>query len=120
MPTSRPAAERERHEGVGRIGHDGRVRPLAVIIAIALAVAACGGSDDGDLDAYCDLILAGKGLSASNQAAQAADFEELLGVAPPAIRDAVTELLNTTRGLSDIDELDQSLDSRTRSQGQGQ
>ncbi len=82
-------------------------RLLAALVAIAVIASACGGGGGGDLEAYCELLSEGKGLSASNEVVQAADFAALLEVAPAEVRDAVQELTNTTRGLRDIDELDQ-------------
>lgn len=72
-----------------------------------MPLSSCGGGDGGDLEAYCQLLVDGTGLSASNEVVQAADFALLLEVAPSEIREAVQELTNTTRGLRDIDELDQ-------------
>lgn len=81
------------------------------MVTVGLITAACGGDDNGDLEAYCELIQRGIGLSASNQSVQATEYEQLREVAPPEIRDSVQELLNTTRGFSDIEELDQLFDA---------
>ncbi len=91
------------------MGHDGPVRHrlLAALVVVAVPLSACGGGDGGDLEAYCQLLVEGKGLTASNEVVQAEDLAALLKVAPREIRDAVQELSNTTRGLRDIDELDQ-------------
>ena len=76
----------------------------AAVVAISVLAAACGGSDDGDVAAYCELVNNGVGI-------QDGVFEGLLEVAPPDIRDAVNELANTTRGFDDIDELDELFDA---------
>lgn len=88
------------------MGHDGRVmtRLVAVFAAICVMAAACGGSDDGDLEAYCDLIEAGEGI-------ESGEFGELLEVAPPEIRDAVNDLANTTREFDDIVEIHELFDA---------
>ena len=83
----------------------------ASVAPLALLVAACGGGDTSDLDAYCNLVRDGVGFGASNVAVQEAELQELLGVAPGEVRDAVLELINTTRSLDDIDELDQLFDA---------
>lgn len=87
----------------GPIGHDVRVprRSLALFFVVSLAASACGGGNQGDVDAYCKLIRTG----------HADDLEALVEVAPPEIRDTVIELDNATRGLADIDELDQLFDA---------
>lgn len=85
---------------------------LAGIAALtALLAAACGGGDTSDLDAYCNLVREGVGFGTLNVAVQEAELQDLLAVAPGEVRDAVLELINTTRGLDDIDELDQLFDA---------
>ena len=79
-------------------------RLVAVLVATCLIAAACGGSDDGDVEAYCELVNNGVGTETS-------EFESLLEVAPPEIRDAVNELTNTTREFDDIEEIDELFDA---------
>ena len=74
---------------------------------MAIVVAACGGGNSGDLDAYCDLLSDGVGLRAANTSVQESEFDQLLDVAPSDIREAVRELSNTTRSLDEIEEVDQ-------------
>jgi len=78
-----------------------RARPICMFIVIALVSAACGGGDEGDADAYCRLIRTGS----------ADDLAALIEVAPVEIRDTVLQLDNATRGLVDIEELDQLFDA---------
>lgn len=88
------------------MGHDGRVmtRLVAVLVATSLLAVACGGSDDGDVDAYCQLVNNGVGTENT-------EFGALLEVAPPEITDAVNELANTTREFDDIEEIDELFDA---------
>jgi hypothetical protein len=91
------------------VGHDGAVmvRLAAALVSVALVAAACGGDDNLDPEAFCELIREGKAIEASNQATQIQEFDLLIEVAPDEISDAVQQLANTTRGLRNIDELDQ-------------
>lgn len=88
-----------------------RTRAGALLTAIAVVVAACGGGNSGDLETYCALLRDGVGLRASNTSVQESEFEQLLEVAPSDVRGAVLELSNATRSLEDIDELDQLFDA---------
>ena len=91
------------------MGHDGAVnkRALAGLVAMSVVAGACGGGDTADPEAFCELIREGVGVGASNQDTQAQEFDQLLVVAPDEVGEAVQQLSNTTRGLRDIDELDQ-------------
>lgn len=90
------------------LGHDEGVRsPVAVIVAFSLLAAACSGGDSSDVDAYCELVRDGVGVVDQDSAVEAAEFEELLAVAPPEIGGAVLELSNATRNLGEIEEIDQ-------------
>ncbi|MEM7287274.1 MAG: hypothetical protein AAF480_13055 [Actinomycetota bacterium] len=79
-------------------------RLVAVLVATCVLAAACGGSDDGDVEVYCQLVNNGVGTVDGA-------FESLLEVAPPEIRDAVNELANTTREFEDIEEIDELFDA---------
>lgn len=74
-----------------------RFRLGAISVVIVVLLAACGGGNEGDVDAYCTLIRAG----------EVDDLEALIEVAPPEIRNTVVALDNATRGLTDIGELHQ-------------
>ncbi len=82
-------------------------RLVAATLALGLVASACGGDDNVDPEAFCALIREGKAIEASNQATQIQEFDLLLEVAPDEISDAVQQLANTTRGLRNIEELDQ-------------
>ncbi|MGI9622572.1 MAG: hypothetical protein ACR2PK_07025 [Acidimicrobiales bacterium] len=82
-------------------------RLLAALLLLAVIAAGCGGGNNGDEEAYCDLIRSGVAIAPADQAGQAAGFEELLEVAPEEVRDAVQQLRNTTRGLTEIEEVEQ-------------
>ncbi len=108
----RPSLARERATltvAAVRMGHDGAVnkRALAGLVAMSVVAGACGGGDTADPEAFCELIREGVGVGASNQDTQAQEFDQLLVVAPDEVGEAVQQLSNTTRGLRDIDELDQ-------------
>ena len=84
-------------------------RLVAAFVAISVLAASCGGSDDGDIDAYCELVNNGVGTVQPDDGP--IDFTPLLDVAPPDISDAVNELANTTREFDDIEELDELFDA---------
>ncbi len=79
-------------------------RLLGAVLTAALLAAGCGGSDDGDLEVYCQLVNDGVGT-------ETGEFDALAEVAPPEIRDAVTELGNTTRNFDEIEEIDELFDA---------
>lgn len=81
-----------------------------LMMMMAIVVAACSGGKSGDLESYCALLQDGVGLQSANTPVQEPEFEQLLGVAPSDVRDAVRELSNTTRSLEEIKELDQLFD----------
>lgn len=83
------------------------LRLAALAVVFVLLASACGGSDDGDLEAYCQLVRSGVGLAGSAGEIDAADFDALLDIAPSEIRPAVEQLANTARDLTEITELDQ-------------
>ncbi len=84
-------------------------RVAAALVALALLATACGGGDEGDQEAYCAFITTnGVGTDTS---LSAEDLDQLLQVAPPDIRDAVQELLNTTREFVEIEEIDELFDA---------
>lgn len=80
-----------------------------VALTLALVVAACGGEDQGDEEAFCDLLRQGVGIGSDDAEVNPGDFALLGGVAPPEIRDAVRQLANTARSLDEItdDNLDE-------------
>lgn len=82
-------------------------RLLPSLIAVGVLAGACGGDDSTDPEAYCELIRAGTGIEATNEATQATELQVLLEVAPDEISASVQQLVNTVGGLSEIDELDQ-------------
>ena len=78
------------------------------MVAVALVAGACGGGDDGDVEAYCALVRDdGLGLASATAPAPASDFVTLLEVAPADIRPTVEQLANTASDLTEITELDQ-------------
>lgn len=86
-------------------------RLIVLLVATALLGVACGGDDGADPEAFCELIRAGVGIQVVSESSQEDGLQALLEVAPDDIEDAVQELANTTRGLRDIDELDQLFDA---------
>lgn len=99
--------------GVARVlrtrRHDGSVKWTAIGLLVSLiALSGCGGSDDGDVDAFCTLVQQDAG-DLTGQAVDAASLDRLADVAPQEIRSVVEQLGNLARDFSEIDptELDQ-------------
>lgn len=91
--------------------HRAVLRLLAVLGATVLVLGACAGGDDGDIDAFCDLIREGVGIDAGDGLVDAADYDRLLDVAPDDIAETIGRLANASRDLREITDLDDLFDA---------
>ncbi len=79
---------------------------LVVLSLLALlGVSACGGEDNGDLVAFCELAEDGVGMRPAEGELDLAQLDALEDAAPPDIREAATTVANASREIDEIEDL---------------
>ena len=76
-----------------------------LVLALAILGAACsGGDDEGDPEAFCELLL--DGVAQADGEVDPAEYEALAEVAPGEVRSAVDKLRNTATDVETLDHTD--------------
>ena len=81
------------------------MRGLSLLLVLVLLLAACGGEDNGDIVAFCELAEDGVGMRPAEGEGDLAQLDSLEDAAPPDIREAVTTVANASREIGEIEDL---------------
>jgi hypothetical protein len=78
---------------------------LSLVLVLILLLVGCGGEDQGDLVAFCELAEDGVGMQPAEGESDLARLDDLEDAAPPDIRVAVTTVANASREIEEIEDL---------------
>ncbi|WP_420638939.1 hypothetical protein [Candidatus Poriferisocius sp.] len=80
-------------------------RAVLVMAVVVVGSAACGGDDQGDVEAFCGLAIDGVGMRPANDTEDLEQLQALEEAAPPDIEVAVTTVANASREIEEIEDL---------------